>query len=143
MESGKLGFFLICLLFFFSHDEGKEAMSVALLKMLCRWFLINGETNDGLFAHCFLLLTWNLGCQVNNMKIVHLQDITWAYCFDCFHINFNHSKTDQYGDESQDPRHIFANHSDPIMCPFLSRAMYFSSCFSGNSYSKILLCFLV
>jgi hypothetical protein len=111
-------------------------MSVALLKKLCSWFLMDRETNDGVFAHCFLLLTWNLGCRVNNMTIVRLQDITWANCFDCFHINFAHSKTDQYGDESQYPRHIFANPSDPIVCPVLSLAMYFSSCFSGTTYSE-------
>jgi hypothetical protein len=118
------------------QDEGKEPMSVALLRKLCKWFLLSKETNDGVFAHCFLLLTWNLGCRVNNTTIIKLQDITWAHCFDCFHILFAHSKTDPTGDNSQYPRHIFGNPVDPLVCPLLSLAMYFSSCFSGNAVQR-------
>jgi hypothetical protein len=108
-------------------------MSVALLKLVCKWFLLDRETNDGVFAHCFLLLTWNLGCRVNNTTIIRLQDITWANCFDCFHMLFAHSKTDPTGDNSQYPRHIFANPSEPLVCPVLSLALYFSCCFSGGT----------
>lgn len=111
-------------------------MSVALLKNLCKWFLLCKETNDGVFAHCFLLLTWNLGCRVNNTCIIKLQDITWSHCFDCFQILFAHSKTDPTGDNSQYPRHIFSNPVEPIVCPVLSIAMYFSTCFSGISCNR-------
>jgi hypothetical protein len=111
-------------------------MSVALLKSLCRWFLLDRETNDSVFAHCFLLLTWNLGCCVHGMSIIQLQDISWANYFDCFHINFVHSKIDQTCDNSQYPRHIFSNPSEPLVCPVLSLAMYFTSCFSGARYSE-------
>jgi hypothetical protein len=104
-------------------------MSVPLLKSLCKWFLQLRETNDGVFAHCFLLMTWNLGCRVNNTTIIKLRDISWAQCFDCFHIVFAHSKTDQTGEESQYPRHIFSNPADPFVCPLLSLSMYFSTCF--------------
>jgi hypothetical protein len=107
-------------------------MSVALLKLLCKWFLLDRETSDGVFAQCFMLLTWNLGCRVNNTVIIRLKDITWANCFDCFHILFAHSKTDPTGDNSQYPRHIFANPTEPLVCPVLSLAMYFSTCFSGG-----------
>jgi hypothetical protein len=100
-------------------------MYVALFKKVCQWFLADQETNDGVFGHCFLLLTWNLGCRVNNTTNIRLQDIMWANNFDCFHILFAHSKTDLTGDNSQYPRHIFANPSDPIVCPVLSLAMYF------------------
>jgi hypothetical protein len=124
---------LVSNFFLFQQDEGKEPMSVALFKKVCKWFLADRETNDGVFGHCFLLLTWNLGCRVNNTTNIRLQDITWANNFDCFHILFAHSKTDPTGDNSTYPRHIFANPSDPIVCPVLSLAMYFSTCFSSGN----------
>jgi hypothetical protein len=107
-------------------------MSVALLKAICKWLLVDRETNDGVFAHCFLLLTWNLGCRVNNTMIIKFKDISWSHSFDCFHILFAHSKTNQTGDDSQYPRHIFSNPTEPIVCPIFSLSMYFTSCFSGT-----------
>jgi hypothetical protein len=80
----------------------------------------------------FLLLTWYLGCRVNNTIIIWLKDITWANCFDCFHILIAHSKTDPTGDNCQYPRHIFANPTEPLVCPVLCLIMYFSTCFSGG-----------
>jgi hypothetical protein len=106
-------------------------MSIALLKKLCWWFLTCRETNDGVFAHAFLLLTWNLGCRVNNTTIIKFEDVSWSHCFDCFQILFAHSKTDPTGDDSKYPRHIFSNPSEPLVCPVLALSMYFSSCFSA------------
>lgn len=111
-------------------------MSVALLKKLCKWFLTCRETNDGVFAHFFLLLTWNLGCRVNNTTIIKFEDVSWSHCFDCFQVLFAHSKTDPTGDDSLYPRHIFANPSEPLVCPILSMSMYFTSCFSGKLVNK-------
>jgi hypothetical protein len=143
MEPGMFFFFyyhnfkFILTFFIFLQDEGKKPMSVGLLKKLCKWFLLAKETNDGVFAHCFLLLTWNLGCRVNNTTIIKLQDFMWSHCFDCFHIIFAHSKTDPTGDNSQYPRHIFANPVDPIVCPVLAIAMYFLSYFSGSTVNML------
>jgi hypothetical protein len=67
---------------------------------------------------------------VNNTTIIKFQDISWAHNFDCFQILFAHSKTDQTGDESNYPRHIFGNPTEPLICPILSLAMYFTTCFS-------------
>jgi hypothetical protein len=111
-------------------------MSVALFRKLCHWLLLDRQTNDGVFAHCFLLLTWNLGCRVNNTTIIKFQDISWSHCFDCFQILFAHSKTDQTGEHSLYPRHIFANPCDSIVCPVLSLSIYFASCFSGAEQSQ-------
>jgi hypothetical protein len=89
------------------------------------------ETNDGVFAHSFLILTWNLGCRVNNTVNIEFQDIYWSHHFDCFQIYFAHSKTDPTGDDRCYPRHMFGNSGDPLVCPLLSLGMYFSSCFAG------------
>jgi hypothetical protein len=109
--------------------EGKLAMSVDLYKALCGWLLDYGTT-DGVFAHCFLVLTWNLACRSNNTSLIKFCDIEWASCFDSFEVYFAHSKTDQVGEDAKYPRHIYANPFAPSICPILSLAMYFSCCFN-------------
>ena len=44
-----------------NNREGREIMSVELLKFLCETFLKYG-TADGMFGHCYLVLSWNLAC---------------------------------------------------------------------------------
>jgi hypothetical protein len=94
------------------------------------------ETSDWVFVHLFLLVTWNLGCRVNNTMNIKFKDINWSHCFDCFQIVFAHTKTDPTGEESSYPLHIFANPTQPLVCPVLSFAMYLSTCFSGMHVSK-------
>ncbi len=53
------------------HGDGKVQMSVDLYKIICGWLLKCGTT-DGLFAHYFLTLTWNLACQSQNTSLVKL-----------------------------------------------------------------------
>lgn len=45
--------------------EGKDPMTYELYQLVCQWF-INLGTDDGIWAHLFLVLTWNLVCRVNN-----------------------------------------------------------------------------
>jgi hypothetical protein len=108
-------------------------MSINLYRKLCNWFLCMRETNDGVFAHTFLILTWNLGCRVNNTVNIQFKDLNWSHHFDCFQVHFAHSKTDPQGDDRAYPRHIFSNSTDPLVCPLLSLGMYFSSCFAGKN----------
>jgi hypothetical protein len=42
--------------------KGKEPMGVELYRALCMWFLAC-NTIEGVFAYCFLVLTWNLTCR--------------------------------------------------------------------------------
>jgi len=111
------------------HGDGKARMSVDLYKSLCGWLLKYGTT-DGLFAHCFLTLTWNLACRSQNTSLIKLRDIIWSTCFDAFQVFFEHSKTDQLGEESKYPRHLYANPLEPSICPVMSLTLYFSSCFN-------------
>ena len=111
-----------------AHKEGKDAMSVSLYRSLCEWFL-NYGTVDGVFAYCFLVLTWNLACRSNNTALILFNQISWASCFDCFEVFFGHTKTDQTGEDAKYPRHIYANANDPLVCPLFALALYFSCCF--------------
>lgn len=118
-------------------SEGKEPMSVELYKALCGW-LLNYGTVDGIFAYCFLILSWNLSCRAANTANIRFKDISWCSSFDSYAIVFGHSKTDQLGDESKCLRHIYANPHIPLICPVLAIGCYFSSCFntvqSDNCY---------
>ena len=53
------------------NKEGKDPMSVDLYKKLCGW-LLDWNTNDGVFGHCFLVLTWNLSCRAHNTANIQL-----------------------------------------------------------------------
>jgi hypothetical protein len=112
-----------------SNKEGKEPMSVELYKLLCESFLEYGTVN-GVFAYCYLVLTWNLSCRASNTAGIRFSDISWSTSFDSFAISFGHSKTDQLGDEAKYLRHMYANPNLPLICPVLSLSMYLTSCFS-------------
>lgn len=89
------------------------------------------QRGHGVFAQCFLNLTWNLACRANNTGRIRMNQIRWASSFDAFEIFFGHTKTDQAGEEARFPRHCYANPIDPIVCPVLALAMYFTCCFNS------------
>ena len=113
-----------------SVKEGKDAMSVELYNRICEWFLTWG-TLAGVFSHCFLVLSWNLACRSNNTAYIHLADISWATLFDTFDIYFAHMKTDQTGTDSKYPRHLYANPTNPLVCPVFALGLYFSTSFNA------------
>ena len=98
-----------------------------LYKKLCGW-LLDWNTNDGVFGHCFLVLTWNLSRRTHNTANIWLCEIEWGSTFDAFEIYFAHMKTDQTGDEAKYSHHLYANPCCPLICPVLSLAFYFSCC---------------
>ena len=106
-------------------------MSVELYTALCGWLLSLG-THRGIFAHLYLVLTWNLACRSNSTCNIKLSDIVWSTSFDSFHIMFRHSKTDPTGNDARYPRHIFANPDNPVVCPVLALGLYFTCCFSTD-----------
>ena len=94
---------------------------------MCRWF-VDWGTLDGIFAHTFTILSWNLACHVNNTAKIRLKDIEWASTFDAYEIFFAHTKTDQTGKEAKYSQHVYANSTEPLVCPVLTLAFYFSCC---------------
>jgi hypothetical protein len=118
-----------------ANREGKEPMSVALFKAICRWFL-NYGTRDGIFAHCYLVLTWNLACRAGNTGRINFADMSWADAFDAFSIQFSHTKTDQLGEEAKYARHVYSNALTPLCCPLLSLSMYFTCCFNTQQQNN-------
>ena len=78
------------------NKEGKDPMSVDHYKKLCGW-LLDWNTSDGVFGHCFLVLTWNLSCCTHNTANIWFCEIEWGSTFDVFEIYFAHMKMDQTG----------------------------------------------
>jgi hypothetical protein len=113
-------------------DEAKQPMSVDLLKAILGW-LLDWGTMDGVFARCYLLLTWNLCCRVENTALIKMSDISWSSAFDAFSVRFAHSETDQLGENAKHERHIYANPVDPLVCPLLTLASYFTCCFNADT----------
>ena len=99
-------------------------MSVELYKKLCGW-LLDWNTSDGVFGHCFLVLTWILSCRAHNTANIWLCEIEWSSTFDAFEIYF---KMDQTGDEAKYSHHLYSNPCCPLICPVLVLAFYFSCC---------------
>ena len=106
---------------------GKAPLSFQVYKALCLWLL---EEEDGIFAHCFLTLTWNLMCRSKNTVNVHRSHITWKD--DCIEVEFAHTKTDPTGDNQMRARHLHANPLHPEICCVTSLARYLAAYPSAN-----------
>ena len=116
---------------FLTPKEGRSAMSVKLYRALCDLFLKFG-TNDGVFAYCYLVLTWNLACRCNNTSRIKFINLNWSQSFDSFSTMFATTKTDQLGDASRYPRHIYANPFSPLVCPVVAIGIYLTTCFGHD-----------
>lgn len=107
-------------------QTGKRPMEFSLLCFLAERLLQSGHTDD-IFAHCYLLLSWNLMCRSANTKSICFSHLQWFN--DSLGIFFAHMKNDQAGERPMDARHVYANPLKPAICPILSLAIYFA-CFS-------------
>ena len=110
--------------------KGKEPMSVELYRAICGWFLAC-NTIEGVFAYCFIVLTWNLTCRAHNTEKIKFRNIKWT-AFDCYEVYFGHTKTDQLGDDAKHARHMFANPLDPLVSPVFALSLYLSCCFNSE-----------
>lgn len=106
-------------------------MSVELYRKLCQWFL-NWGTVDGVFAYCYLVLTWNLFCRAKSTSKILFKDMHWTM-FDSFEVFFAHTKGDQLGDEAKYSRHCYANSVDVIVSPVFAVALYLTCCFKNRA----------
>ena len=107
-----------------ADGDGKKPMSHELYQCLAKWFFELG-TAEGLFAHCFLVLTWNLMCRSNNTTRICLSHITWTW--NSLVIWFAQQKGDQMGLTEKFPRNLYANPLNPLVCPVFALAAYLST----------------
>ena len=99
--------------------EGKRKMSFQVYEKLCE-LLLRSEKNE--FAHCFLVLEWNLMARSQNVVDSHVENVYFDN--DCLVFQFGKTKCDQTGKNSDQLWHVYANPHNPAICPVLSLARY-------------------
>ena len=104
-------------------QTGKNPMTFSLYHRLNEYMLLEATT-ESVFARAFLCISWNLVCRSANTTSIHLHHMEWID--DALAIFFAHMKNDQCGERKRDPRHIYANPLDPVVCPILALSMYFT-----------------
>ena len=109
-------------------QEGKSPMTPELYQALCKWFMEWGNI-EGVFAACFLSLTWHLACRSNNTGKIKTSHMQWTY-FDALHIWFRHTKTQKHGEARRHKRACYSNPYRPeIDLPFLL-GLYLATAFN-------------
>jgi len=100
---------------------GKSPMEFSLLCYLARRLLESGRTDD-VFAHLYLVLSWNLMCRAGNTANICYAHLDWSQ--DSLLVYFAHTKSDPEGQRPKDPRHVYANPLQPSICCLLSLGIY-------------------
>jgi hypothetical protein len=77
---------------------GKKKMDFKVFKKICALFL-KEEAEEFLFAHCFLVLEWNLMSRSDNIVHAHLFHITWED--DCLAFRFCKKQNGPDGEEQR------------------------------------------
>jgi hypothetical protein len=108
---------------------GKDPFEFSFYKILAKT-LVTKDSKDFAFAHCALVLSWNLMCRVSNGLGIKFGHLEWEN--DSMVIYYGQMKNDQFG-EKRDPKHIFANPIMPEICPILAVGIYLMSSDLGNS----------
>ena len=99
--------------------EGKRKMSFQVYEKICELFL-KSEGNE--FAHCFLVLEWNLMARSQNVVDSHVENVYFDN--DCLVFQFGKTKCDQTGKNADQLWHVYANPHNPAICPVLSLSRY-------------------
>jgi hypothetical protein len=99
--------------------EGKFHLPFAGYRLLCA-LLFTSQPAQMLFAWPFLILQWNLIARSNTVSSLMMEHIGWEG--DALLISTPKHKGDQEGVKCF-PRHVYANPSDPAICPVLALAV--------------------
>ena len=86
--------------------EGRRPMSPELFKAVCAW-LIEWGNLEGIYGAFFIALMWNLNCRGHNTGKIRFSHMSWDQ-FDCMHIQFRHTKTEQMGKAKRRKRAIYS-----------------------------------
>ena len=95
-------------------QTSKTPISFALYCCINEFFL---RKHDGSNIICssFYVSYLELGCRALNTVTIHLHHLAWTD--NCLSVFFVHMKNDQLEDRKRDPRHIYANPHNVLVCP--------------------------
>jgi hypothetical protein len=102
-------------------QTGKSPLPMSLYKLLMK-YLICSPTENHRWGQFYGVLTWNLMCRVNNTGTVHVSRIN--HHNDSLRFYFATTKTDQEGENCENPIHVYANPTCPEICPILALGVY-------------------
>ena len=111
---------------------GKAPMKYEIYRGLAKRFLKNKEqikmrmASSWIFAHCFMVLQFNVMCRASNIVSLCYSHIQWDE--DAIAVYLVHQKNDQHGEQRDLPRHVYANPFQPEICPILALSMLFAVC---------------
>jgi hypothetical protein len=100
--------------------EGKRKMSFQVYQKLCELMLKSGDGDE--FAHCFLVLEWNLMARSKNVVDSHMENVYFKN--DCLVFQFAKTKCDQTGKNADQLWHAYVTPNNPTTCPVLSRYLF-------------------
>ena len=83
---------------------------------------MKGDSDEFLFAHCFLTLEWNLMAHADNVASAMVSHVEWLGDLLVFH--FAKSKGAQEGECVYKPWHVYANLLEPKIFPVLAFSKY-------------------
>ncbi len=112
--------------------SGKDCMTFAAYHFTCHNLVQSGSPED-IFTLCFLTLQWNLISRTESTEQISINNLRWED--DHLKVFFPRHKSDQAGLTSRDPRHIYANPYDPVVCPIQALSAYLM-CYPGVLSSR-------
>ena len=101
--------------------EGKDKMGFETYQKMAE-LLFKAGGSENIFAHCFLVLEWNLMARADNIVYTHVAHMEWQD--DSLVFYFAKTKGDQEGVNEKAPWHVYANPGNPYICPILALARY-------------------
>ena len=109
------------------QKSGKDCMTFLAYHFTCH-NLVQSGTPEDIFTLCFLTLQWNLISRTESTEMISINNLRWED--DHLKVFFPRHKSDQAGLTSRDPRHIYANPYDPVVCPIQALSSYLI-CYPG------------
>ena len=100
-------------------EQEEDPISWSLFKLILSWAL---DTSN-IFIWTYSILQWN--CMARSVNIGTLGFHNFRAGEDHILCLYDDSKADQTGEKVTD-KHIYANPLEPLVCPFLALAVYFS-----------------
>ena len=104
--------------------EGKKALSKEGYHLFAKYFFTSSQPEHA-FAHLFLVLDWCLMKRAENCVNAQINHIYFRH--DALVFEFAKSKGHQKGEDHVGPWHLFANPTDPYICPVLSLSRYLAT----------------
>ena len=96
-------------------------MSREVYKKMCQ-LLLESESDEYIFARCFLTLEWNLMARADNVASAMVSHVEWQGDSLVFH--FAKTKAAQEGECVFKPWHVYANPVESEICPILVFSKY-------------------